>query len=323
MLPQPRLSERVVTLQIPNWLRIESRSLLELYLLPMLCVLLPWSLGFRWLRFCARWPRLFSQEWKAALGAAEQWVDVGDTALWAWNYRTCRLVDHADFWLSRSRSRRWLDKHTTRQGQWPLTQSAAVGVFFHWCAGMWGVRALHFAGPASAVLAGHFNKHSMGHSWWAYWYGHLRLNELARAGGRPLIYAPGTVNRARAELAAGYWVIGTPDVPPSETKLVQPVKLFGRPARFTGGLMRIARDAEVPVVMFTLALDIDNGRRELRISGPFDPNDPDLLQHIAGYWEDLIREKSWGFTLWPMMPAYFATDTEAAAADASPCGDQP
>lgn len=286
-------------------LRIEARCLIELYLIPGVCVLLPWPLAFRWLRLWARWPRLFSQEWRAALAAAQQWITIDDPATWARQYRACRLVDHADYWLSRTRGAGWLDRYVDAPQAWPLTGSAAVGVFFHWCGGMWAVRALHRAGPRAAVLAGHYSKRAMGHSWWGYLYGFLRLSELARAGGRPLIFSPGTVKKAVADLAAGHWVIGTPDVPPTETKLARPVQLFGRDAQFTEGLLRIARDGGVPVVMFTLALDLSNGRRQLRVHGPFDPHDPQLLQQIAGFWEGLLREKSWGFTLWPMMPAYF------------------
>ncbi len=287
-------------------IRIELRILLELYLVPGLCVLLPWPLAYRWLRWCARWNWLFAPEWQAALAQARQWVSIEDEARWSRDYRTCRLVDHADFWLSRTRSRRWLRKHVDAAKSWPLPTQAAVGVFFHWCGGMWAVRALHAAGPSSAVLAGHYNKRTMGHSWLGFFYGYLRLGELARAGGRPLIFSPGTLKKAQAELAAGHWVTGTPDVPPSETRLAREVRLFGRPALFTEGLLRIARDGGVPVVMYTLGLDLSSGRRDLRIEGPFDPNDPALLQRIASYWEALLRENSWGFTLWPMMPAYFA-----------------
>lgn len=297
-------------------LRIELRILVELYLIPSVCVLLPWALGYRWLRLCSRWNCLFGPEWRAALASAQAFIAIDDPARWARDYRTARLVDHADFWLSRTRSRRWLRRHVDAPTAWPLTRQAAVGVFFHWCGGMWAIRALHAAGPSSAVLAGHYSKRAMGHSWLGYFYGYLRLSELARAGGRPLIFSPGSVKKAQSELAAGHWVTGTPDVPPTETRLARPVQLFGRPALFTEGLLRIARDGGVPVVMFTLGLDLANGRRDLRIEGPFDPNDPELLQRIAGYWEALIREKPWGFTLWPMMPAYFA-------AGAEPGGDGP
>ena len=171
---------------------------------------------------------------------------------------------------------------------------------------MWGARALHMSGPRASVLAGRFSPGAMGGAWLGYLYGHMRLRELARASGGPLIYAPRTVQQSLEALQAGRWVIGTPDVPPSETRMSVPVQLFGRTGYMPEGLLLIARKAAVPVVTFTLGLDFDSGRRDLRIFGPFDANDPELMQRIADTWEGLIREKSWGFTLWPAMPAFFA-----------------
>jgi hypothetical protein len=289
-----------------SMLRLELRSLLEYWLLPGLAIPLPWPLAFRLLRRIARHPELYAAEWKPALAQARQFMPIADEADWAWRFRLCRLVDHADYWLSRTRGRGWLRRHVDGLREFPARERAAVGVFFHWCAGLWSVRALHADGPRAAVLAGRFSTRSMGGARLGYLYGHLRLKELARAGGRPLIYAPGTVKRALADLAAGHWVIGTPDVPPTETALGVPVTLFGRPAQFAEGLLLIARRAQAPVVIFTLALDLDSGRRELRVWGPFAPDDPQLLQRIVETWEGLIREKPWGFTLWPAMPAWFA-----------------
>lgn len=288
-----------------SMLRLELRSVLE-YWLPALAVVLPWPLAFRLLRRLARHPALYAAEWRPALAQARAFLPPADEADWAWRFRLCRMVDHADYWLSRTRSARWLRRYVDGARGFPGTGQAAVGVFFHWCAGLWSVRALRAAGPRAAVLAGRFSTRSMGGARLGYLYGHLRLKELARAGGRPLIYAPGTVKRALADLAAGHWVIGTPDVPPTETALGVPVTLFGRPARFAEGLLLIARRAQVPVVVFTLALDLDSGRRELRVLGPFDAHDPDLLQRVVDTWEGLIRERPWGFTLWPAMPAWFA-----------------
>jgi hypothetical protein len=288
-------------------IRLELRSLLEFFLLPALAVLLPWPLAYRLLRRLARYPGLYEEEWRPALAQAQALalVPIDDPADWAWRYRTCRLVDHADYWLSRLRRARWLRRHVDRRGDWPPLRGAAVGAFFHWCAGMWGVRALLASGNRSSVLAGRFSKRSMGGARLGYLYGHMRLRELARASSAPLIYAPRTVQQSVAALAEGRWVIGTPDVPPSETRIAVPVQLFGRTGYMPEGLLLIARKADVPVVIFTLALDFDSGRRELRVWGPFDANDPGLMQRIADTWEGLIREKSWGFTLWPAMPAFF------------------
>jgi len=141
---------------------IELRTLLELYFVPGLCALLPWPLGYRWLRLCSRWTWLFEPEWRASLAEARRWVAIVDEQEWARRYRIYRLVDNADYWLSRTRSRRWLARHADAQATWPLTRQAAVGVFFHWSGGMWAVRSLHAAGPSSAVLAGHYSKRAMG-----------------------------------------------------------------------------------------------------------------------------------------------------------------
>lgn len=306
-------------MRLIHQLRTELRSLLEHFLLPACGALLPWPLAYRMLRRIARHPGLYEQEWRPALAQAGRYLPIDDPADWAWRYRTCRLVDHADYWLSRLRTRRWIARYVDRRGDWPPLATPAVGVFFHWCAGMWGVRALRLHGARSSVLAGRFSPRSMGGSWLAYLYGHLRLAELARASAAPLIYAPGTVQRSLQTLADGTWVIGTPDVPPTETRITRDVRIFGRPAHFTEGLLVIARKAGVPVVMFTLALDFDSGRRELRVCGPFEPDDPALLQRIVDFWSGLLQEKSWGFSLWPAMPAFVAPPdpVEQAAESAS------
>ena len=294
-------------------LRLELRSLLEYFLLPGIAAVLPWRIAFRILRFATRYPGLYEEEWRPALAQARQFVAIDDEARWARLFRLSRVVDHADFWTSRLRGPSWLRRHVDVRQAFPSLPGPAVGVFFHWCAGLWGARALQASGPRAAVLAGRFSKRSMGDARLGYLYGHIRLRELARASGEPLIYAPGTVKTALRTLAAGHWVCGTPDVPPTETALGAPVTLFGRPAQFAEGLLLIARRGNVPVVVFTLGLDPSNGRRDLRVAGPFDPNDPALLQQIATYWEGLLRERSWGFTLWSAMPAWFA-----AAAPSTP-----
>lgn len=292
-------------------LRRELINAVQYLLLPGLAALLPWPRGFRLLRRFAGWRWLYHDEWQAALASARQYVTIDDGEDWAWRYRLTRLVDHADYWLTRTRGDRWMDRHFSRRDAFP-DSGAAVGVFFHWCAGLWGVRALRASGHRASVLAGHFSPASMG-AWVAYFYGHLRLHELARCSGLPLLYSPGTVRRSVETLGRGDWIIGTPDVPPTETPLGRPAVLFGRPALFADGLMEIARRAGVPVVIFTCGLNLDDGRRDLRVSPPLDASDPQLRQRIVDYWEGLVREQPWAFTLWPAMPAFFHAGPAATA----------
>lgn len=292
--------------------RDELRSLIELFLIPMLTVLLPWSLGYRWLRRCARWRWLMREEWQAALAGVQRWLPVEDAEDWAWRYRTVRLVDHADLWLCRTRSDAWMRRHFSQHPALPTPRQPAIGAFFHWCAGLWSVRALHATGTPVAPIARRFHRAAMGGTWFSYLYGKLRFAEFARAAGRPLLYPPGTAKQALAELAQGHWVIGAPDIYPSDAPFPREVHAFGRRAWFTEGMLRIARDAGAPVFLFTLGVDFASGRRDLQVAGPFAADDPQLLQRIASFWEALLRDRSWGFTLWPMMEAYFKRPEHAA-----------
>lgn len=287
-------------------LRRELRSLLEHFLLPILAVPLPWPLAYRLLRRVARHPALFEDEWRPALAEAQRYLPVDDPDDWAWRFRTCRLVDHADYWLSRLRTNRWLDRHVQRQGDWPSVQGPALVVFFHWCTGLWMVRALRRHGGGVSPLARPFNRASMGGARLAVLYARLRFHEFARIAGGPLIYPPGTVARSVAALEHGRWLMAAPDVPPQDARGAQPVRLFGREGMFADSVQLIAARAGVPLLVVNMGLDFASGRRELRISSPIDPRAGDAMQRIADHWCRAIEDKPWGFTLWPMMPAFVA-----------------
>lgn len=288
-----------------RWLKTELRALLEYLLLPGLAALLPWPWAFALFRRLARWPWLYAPEWRPALAAASVLLPVADAVDWAWRYRLLRLIDHADFWLSRTRGESWMRRHLHQEGEWPAPGEPFVGVFFHWGPGLWPVRALRAAGHRCAVLAARFSRRSMGGAWLGYRYGAARLDELARVAGRPLIYAPGSTARALAVLAEGDCVLGAPDTPPTETRAVVPVRLFGRPARYAEGLVRIARRAGVPVLVLCFPPDLETGRRRVRVLGSFDSADPALLQRLVDLWQERLVEAPWAFTLWPMFDSFF------------------
>lgn len=155
------------------------------------------------------------------------------------------------------------------------------------------------------MLLGQHTKRSMGGALIGFWYGSVRRNCLQTATGRPLIYAPGTLRQAVAELASGNWVIGMPDVPPENTRLGQAVTLLGRPAVLPAGLVEIARRAEVPIVIYDTQVDLKTGRRILTIGEPIPASDDRLLQRIAERFEVLLRQRPSAFSLWPFADAYF------------------
>ena len=295
-------------------LRTELRALVENYALPALAAILPWRWCMVVFRGLARWELLYHREWTGALATARRHLPVADEAAFARDFRLTRLIDHADLYLTWFRSRkRWIARHVEVRGAWP-DRGPHVGVFFHAGPGFWGVHALRLAGHQSAVLAGHYTRRSMGGAFLGFWYGVARLKTLQWASGRDLVFSPGTLKKSTQMLAEGHWVIGTPDVPPENTRLGQPVVLFGRPAVLPAGLVEIARRAAVPVVIYDTQVDLATGRRTLTIGEPIPADDPQLLQRIAARFETVLREHPAAFSLWPFADAYFA------AAAATPAG---
>lgn len=291
-------------------LRLELRALLELYLVPGLTALMPWPVGFRWLRFCSRFPAFYRAEWQAALAQAKNYVDVGDEALWARQFRLCKLVDHADLYLSITRSDRWLRRYVDGWNDWPTVEGGAVGLFFHWCPGFWSLRALRQQGVTISGLIAPVSRREAGGAFFAYWYGVLRMWELQRVNGRELISPAGAVRRSIKALQISetqqdtIWACGMLDVPTGPNNPSESVTLFGHDGFFPNGLIGIAKLSRVPVVVVTCGLDLRNGRRDLSVHGPFDPQTPGLLQQIVDIWQARISERSWGFFLWLAMPAW-------------------
>ena len=292
-------------------LRRELRVLLELFLIPSLCALLPWTLGFRWLRLCSRFDWIYRSEWQAALAQARQFVAISDEAMWSRQFRLGRLVDHADLYLCMTRSDRWIERHVDGWNDWPAIEGSAVALFIHWCPGFWALRALRQQGVTISGLIAPLSRRAMGSSILAYWYGALRMRTLQKVNGRPLVYPEGAIRRSIKAIKSGrpgnenVWACGMVDVPPTPADPGEPVLMFGQRGFFSTGLIGVARISKVPLVMVECGLELDNGRRKLMVSGPFDPASPGLLQKIATHWQARIEDCSWGFFLWAALPAWF------------------
>lgn len=291
-----------------TFLRLEVRVLLELYLIPGLTAFMPWPIGFRWLRFCSRFRFLYGAEWQAALAQARQFVEVGDENLWARQFRLCKLVDHADLYLCMTRSDRWLRRYVDGWDAFPQIEGGAVAVLIHWCPGFWLGRAVRRSGaPGHSVIAAP-NRRAVGGSYLAYWYSVLRMWAFERVNGRPAFNPTGVVRRLlkvlREQAGGKVWIGGMLDVPTGPNAPTESVTVFGREGFFPNGLIGVARLAKVPLIMVTCGLDPRTGRRDLVVSGPFDPNTPGLLQHFVDIWQARVGDRSWGYFLWLVMPVW-------------------
>jgi hypothetical protein len=303
-LPAPRIKAWV------ERARTEARDLFELVLLPGLPTLLPWGIGYRVLRRLARWLQPYEPSVSAAkvLAASLGWV--GDSTHWALVRRAVTLVDHADLYLARTRSDRWIAKHLHVEGQWPEPGEAGILCSFHWGAGMWGLRHARQAGlQVHALVAPLQGSHFEGRSVLRA-YARARTAEVARALGCPTLDTSASLRPALQALRRGEQVLGIVDVPADQVSASQDLQLLGRIARVPRGLFRLAVDQRIPVTVYLTGLDASTGRRVLRIHqlGVYDSVEC-LATDVFAFLDLAIREDPPAWHFWAEAPRFFVSSS--------------
>ena len=247
-------------------LRTEARDALELVLLPGLAAWLPWKLCFAVFKRLARVRWLYREPCETALNQARErgWAGA-DEAHWLWVRRLVTLVDHADHYLGLCRGDGWMKKHLQVQGAWPVHSHGIMLLTFHWGAGFWGLRhaAAHGLQP-HALVASLDSQAYQGRTVMSI-YARSRNAHVARTLGSPTIDVAHHLKRVIRALRANHSLLGVMDVPADEVKSSMPINLLGMQARVPRGLLRLAVDQQVPVVIYITGLNTQTGQRFLRI----------------------------------------------------------
>jgi len=246
-------------------LRRETRSAIELVLLPGLAGLLPWRWIFPIFRWLTRHARLYEPTCTQALEQAQARGVVEDSRAWLARRRLTTLVDHADFYLERTRSDAWMQRHVEVDGAWPPPDQAGMLLTFHWGAGMWALRhaARHGLRPhalAAIPEPAHFAGNTI-----AYLYSHHRIAAVTCALRQPALDVQASLRPVLRALEARQQVLAVVDVPADQTATSHPVQLCGIDARVPNALFRLAVQRRIPVTVFLSGIDVANSRRTLRI----------------------------------------------------------
>jgi lauroyl/myristoyl acyltransferase len=291
------------------WRRVqrEGRDLLELVLLPGAAALLPWSAGFRMLRWLAQWSWLFRQQCAQALNAASAHGLVADPNTWAREHRLVMLVDHADLYLSRTRTDRWLRRHVDVHGDWGVAGQAALLVTFHWAAGMWAHRQARASGLHPHTLLARPDQGGYVGRWVLQRYGRTRVHATALADGRPIIFVPGSMQALRQALKEQEQIIVIIDVPPDQVNVTAPQRVLGRTVHMPITLPRLAVERDLPVTVFTLGFDLATGRRDLRLYPLGICDDAQVLsERIFQQFESVVRERPACWHFWSESARFFS-----------------
>lgn len=279
--------------------RVEARDLFELVLLPGLAALLPWNLAFRVLRRMARGLAPYARTTDAAVAQADARGWVGNAAHWSLVRRIVTLVDHADFYLARTRSDAWMARHMDVQGHWPQPGQPGLICTFHWGAGMWGLRHLGESGlKVHALVAPLQGAHFAGRSvLWA--YARARTAEVTRALGCPALDTSVSLRPVLQALRRGEQVVAAIDVPADQVSASEEISLLGMQARVPRSMFRLAVDQRLPVTVYLTGLQVANGRRFLRIHQLGVRDDlHQLIKDVFAFLDQAIREDPPAWHFW-------------------------
>ena len=290
-------------------LRTEARDAVELLLLPGLAAVLPWKLCFAVFKRLARIGWLYQEPCEAALNQARErgWAGADETH-WLWVRRLVTLVDHADHYLGLWRGDGWMKKHLHVQGGWPVHSNGIMLLTFHWGAGFWGLRHAAAHGLRPHALVASLDSQAYEGRTVLSIYARSRNAHVARILGSPTIDVALHLKRVIRALRANHSLLGVMDVPADEVKSSMPIKLLGMQARVPRGLLRLAVDQQVPVVIYITGLNTQTGQRFLRIKPLGTPTDIDgLTTQVFDELERIIAEDAPAWHFWSIADRLFRT----------------
>jgi lauroyl/myristoyl acyltransferase len=283
--------------------RMAARDAAELFFWPMLAALLPWAAGFRLIRCLARRAWFYEADARAALQIARTRLAVNDERDWITRYCFMRMMDHADLYLSLTRSRAWLEKHLIRHGAWPQ-QKPFIGMTFHWGGGMLALRSMQYAtGPFAGVAIAQDKSAYRGRPL-LYAYVRLRNFETARAIGGGLSFTGSAARKFVGALRGGVSICGLFDVPPAPNVKFRAVKFLGARALFPTGAVRLALAHRAPLVIFRCMVDPVSGKREIWIESPaLDVSEAALMERAVKSLEEAVRTQPSAWHMWGVLDA--------------------
>lgn len=293
-------------------LRREARDLLELVLVPGLAAVLPWPLCYRLFRFLCRFDFLYRQECLDAARHAQalSWVRE-DLAQWIRTRRLVTLIDHADLYLSRTRTQRWMARHLAVSGEWPDPSQAGVLCTFHWGAGMWGLRHLRARGMAAHAIVAPQERENFPGQAIKFRYCRARVRAVAAALRTEPIEPSRSPRRIVETLRGGEQIVAAVDVPADQVAASEAISVAGIAARVPRGLLRIAADREIPVTVFLTGIRMTDGKRTLRIHRVGSRKDGEaLMLEVFAYLEQAIEASSASWHFWSIAPRFFDLDAE-------------
>lgn len=289
-----------------NRLRRAFSDALTLFVIPALAALLPWRLGFAWLRRLARQEWLYREAVEPAWAAARPYCPGVDPDLWKYRFRLLRLVDHTDSYLTLLRSTGWWLRQIQQSGQWPDSQGARVFLTYHWGAGQLIWRLLRTHGFDAFFLARRAQGRALGQGRVSHWYGHFRAWAIRRVGSRGPLFVGGSTQTLLRTLHSAGSVVGMLDLAARTGQRTASINLLDRHATFPLGLAETALRCHADITLFSAGIDIASGRRVLHIENlPTGTPLDEVMSSYAAHLDRRLHSEPAFWQIWREAPAIF------------------
>lgn len=282
-------------------------DVLTLFVIPLLAAVLPWRIGFAWLKRLARSDRLHRAAVEPAWAAARTYCPGIDDEDWKYRFRLLRLVDHTDTYLTLLRGTNWWLRHVEQSGQWLESRDARVFLTYHWGAGHWIWKLLHQHGFDAFFLARRVQGRALGQGRVSHWYGHFRAWAIRRIGSRGPLFVGGSAQTLLHTLQSEGSVVGMLDLPARTDQRSASIRLLERRATFPLGLAETAIRCHAGITLFSTGIDIASGRRLLRIENlPAGTALDQVMSSYAAHLDSCLHSESAFWQIWREAPSIFA-----------------
>lgn len=286
-------------------LRREFRDTIELLLLPFLSVLLPWSWCYAMYKWICKTGLVYDERAQDALEEAQKYTPIDDMEQWLQHRRLTTLLDHADHYLSRFRSERWIKQYTSVLGNWPQAHGPQLFLTFHWGAGMLALNHLNQHGKTAHMLVHGADPQHFRGRWVQYQYIRHRIQRISDLLLFPTIDTHKNTRGVVAAFQKQETIIAVIDVPESaQTGL--PVDLLGHIAHVPRALLRMAAERLIPVTVYVTGIDYITGTRTLAIHTLEPANTPEeLAKAVFAHLSAAITDKPASWHLWTECGRFF------------------
>jgi phosphatidylinositol dimannoside acyltransferase len=293
-------------MSIASRLKSEAGALIELIIVPSISIILPWSLTFKIFSLICRSSKIYQNASAVALSRALERGVVSDATEWLFKRRLVTLVDHADLYLSKTRSNKWMTDNLSVEGEWPRTGESAMILTFHWGAGMWGLRHAASRGlTPSALVAPVEGDNFIGHSV-LHRYARSRTRHVTEVLKRRVLDVGRDLRGVVSTLRSNAQVLAAIDVPCDSAAAGIDINVLNFKARVPKALLRVAVDQKIPVFVYTTSFCFITGRRILKIEsiGTFQ-NIGDLASSVFKILDESIIYESAAWHFWGESARFF------------------